>query len=243
MLINQNADKYDRKTEDYIVAYIDLLGMTNRIKKEKDDLTLNILHNLYTFSEQLTKEIDLDGQKDIQFKIFSDNIIVAKKLAIELEQRVRDIENLLLCVRGIQMDAASDSVGWLLRGGITIGKFFIDDVMVWGEALLRSYALEDKVANYPRIVLDDCVLQECIRCERLLPYCIEDFDGVHFLNYLHNCHFCGERLKNGFEKMKQEIESKVDDKTRQKMMWHKNFINAELDRKDEKQDRKYRLEF
>ena len=66
---------------------------------------------------------------------------------------------------------------------------------------------------------------------------------MHFLNYLHNCHFCGERLKHGFEKMKQEIESKVDDKTRQKMMWHKNFINAELDRKDEKQDRKYRLEF
>lgn len=243
MLINQNADSYDRKTEDYIVAYIDLLGMTNRIKKEKDNLTLNILHNLYTFSEDLTKKVALEGQKDIQFKIFSDNIIVAKKLATEPEQRVQDIENLLLCVRGIQMDAASDSVGWLLRGGVAIGKFFIDDVMVWGEALLRAYSLEDKVANYPRIVLDDCVVQECIRCERLSPYCIEDFDGVHFLNYLHNCHFCGERLQNGYEKMKQEIEGKVDEKTRQKMIWHKNFINAELDRKDEKQDRKYRLEF
>ena len=33
MFINQNADSYDRKTEDYIVAYIDMLGMTNRIKK------------------------------------------------------------------------------------------------------------------------------------------------------------------------------------------------------------------
>lgn len=243
MLINRNIDKYDRKTENYIVAYIDLLGMTNRIKKEKDDLTLNILHNLYTFSEHLTKKIDLDGQKDIQFKIFSDNIIVAKKLAVEPEQRARDIENLLLCVRGIQMDAASDSVGWLLRGGITVGKFFIDDVMVWGEALLRAYALEDKLANYPRIVLDDCVVRECMEREELLPYCVEDFDGVYFLNYLHNCHFSGERLKNGFEKMKKEIEDKVDDKTRQKMIWHKNFINAELDRKDEKQDRKYRLEF
>lgn len=243
MLINQNTDSYDRKTEDYIVAYIDLLGMTNRIKKEKDDLTLNILHNLYTFSEHLTKEIDLDGQKDIEFKIFSDNIIVAKRLAAGNRQRSAGIENLLLCVRGIQIDAASDSVGWMLRGGITIGKFFIDDVMVWGEALLRAYALEDKVANYPRIVLDDCVVQECSKYEKLIPYCREDFDGVYFLNYLNNCHFCAERLKNGFEKMKQELDGKMDDKTRQKMIWHRNFVNAELDRKDEIQDRLYRLEF
>ena len=169
MFINQNIDSYDKKTEDYIVAYIDMLGMTNRIKKEKDNLTLNILHNLYTFSVDLTKVVALEGQKEIQFKIFSDNIIVAKKLATEPEQRVHDIENLLLCVRGIQVDTASDCVGWLLRGGITIGKFYIDDVMVWGEALLRSYALEDKVANYPRIVLDDCVVQECIRYEELSP--------------------------------------------------------------------------
>lgn len=243
MFINQNADSYDRKVEDYIVAYIDILGMTNRIRKENDNLTLNILHNLYTFSEGLTKEIAFEGQKDIQFKIFSDNIIIAKKVSAEQEQRVRDIDNLLLCVRGVQVDAASDCVGWLLRGGITIGKFFIDDVMVWGEALLRSYALEDKIANYPRIVLDNCVVQECMRSEELLPYCIEDFDGVYFLNYLHNCHFCGERMKIGFEKMKKEIEGKVDDKTRQKMVWHMNFINAELDRKNEIQDRIYRLEF
>lgn len=29
MFVNQNADAYDRKTDTYIVAYIDLLGMTN----------------------------------------------------------------------------------------------------------------------------------------------------------------------------------------------------------------------
>lgn len=31
MLINQNVDAYDRKTEPYIVAYIDILGTTNKI--------------------------------------------------------------------------------------------------------------------------------------------------------------------------------------------------------------------
>lgn len=32
MFVNQNTDAYDRKMDTYIVAYIDLLGMTNRIK-------------------------------------------------------------------------------------------------------------------------------------------------------------------------------------------------------------------
>ena len=31
MFVNQNANAYDRKTDTYIVAYIDFLGMTNRI--------------------------------------------------------------------------------------------------------------------------------------------------------------------------------------------------------------------
>lgn len=42
MFINQNADSYDRETEQYIVAYIDILGVTNRIKdKDKNELQMN----------------------------------------------------------------------------------------------------------------------------------------------------------------------------------------------------------
>ena len=37
MFVNQNADAYDRETEEYIVAYLDLLGVTNRIKDYSQD--------------------------------------------------------------------------------------------------------------------------------------------------------------------------------------------------------------
>ncbi|WMJ90464.1 hypothetical protein [Anaerocolumna sp. MB42-C2] len=98
MFVNQNADAYDRRSENYIVAYLDLLGIINRIKaKEQQELAMNKLHNLYTFSMQLTKDIQIEENKDIQFKIFSDNIIIAKKLSSEKEQRVKDIRSLLMC--------------------------------------------------------------------------------------------------------------------------------------------------
>jgi hypothetical protein len=32
MMINENADNYDRETSEYIVAYLDLLGVTTRRK-------------------------------------------------------------------------------------------------------------------------------------------------------------------------------------------------------------------
>lgn len=132
-------------------------------------------------------------------------------------------------------------MGWLLRGGISIGQLFIDDVMVWGDALLTSYYLEDKVANYPRIIIDKSVVDEIIQDNKLSEYMRKDFDNLYFLNFLNDCHFCGEMLMNGFQIMQREAGNNIDDKTYQKFSWHMNFVNSELDRKNEEQDKKYRL--
>ena len=242
MFINQNADSYDRETEQYIVAYIDILGVTNRIKdKDKNELQMNILHNLYEFSIKVTKETAIEENRDIKFKIFSDNIIIAKKVSEDKEQRVKDIRSLLLCAGHFQDRAASSSVGWMLRGGITIGQFFIDDVMVWGSALVKAYYLEDKVAVYPRIVIDNSIVQEIEREEALKEFLRKDFDNLYFLNFLNYSHFRGRYLKEGFEMMKKEVNYCYNEKIYQKFCWHMNFVNAELDRKNEKQDVKYRL--
>lgn len=242
MFVNQNADSYDRETELFIVAYIDILGVTNRIKnKDKNKLQMNILHNLYKFSIEITKAIQIKENKDIRFKIFSDNIIIAKKISENKRQRVKDIRSLLMCAGHFQELAASSSVGWMLRGGITIGQLFIDDIMVWGDALVKAYYLEDKVAIYPRIVIDNSIVQE-LKSEKVLKeYLRKDTDNLYFLNFLNDCHFCGELLKEGFEMMKKEVNYCYDEKMYQKFCWHMNFVNAELDRKNEKQDKKFRL--
>lgn len=242
MYVNQSIDKYDRKTEKYIVAYLDLLGITNRIHSiEYQELAMNKLHNLYTFSMRLTEEIQIEEFKEIKFKIFSDNIIIAKKVSEESEQAVKDIRSLLMCAGHFQELAASDSVGWMLRGGITIGNLFIDDTMVWGDALVKAYSLEDKIANYPRVIIDDIVVNEIVKNQNLSDYVRQDFDGLYYLNYLCDCHFCGKMLMNGFEQMKAEVKHSYSEKMKQKFYWHMNYINMELDRKNEKSDRKYRL--
>ena len=52
-----------------------------------------------------------------------------------------------MCARHFQELSASDSVGWLLRGGISIGQLFIDDVMVCGEMLMNGFQIMQKEAG------------------------------------------------------------------------------------------------
>ena len=92
MLVNQSIDNYDRKTGTYIVAYLDILGITNRIKgKDEKGLALNKLYNLYTHTIKTTKMIQIQENKDIQFKIFSDNIISILKMSPKMNIKFIEI--------------------------------------------------------------------------------------------------------------------------------------------------------
>ncbi|MEI2397018.1 hypothetical protein [Paenibacillus phytohabitans] len=241
MLVGGSVDKYDRETSQHIVAYLDILGIAARMKEgyEHQILAMNKLHNLYTHS--LEKRISMEGYSDIQFKIFSDNIIIVKKLSEQPEKRLLDIRALLFCVSNFQCLAVSDSVGWLVRGGITIGELFINETMVWGEALLKAYDLESNSAIYPRILLDSNLLSQIGSDEELIEFVGQDFDNLFFLNYLYIQHFGGRGLKNGFQMMLDELNGRYSERIYQKLCWHMNYVNRELNRKNEKKDKKYRL--
>lgn len=241
MKINQAVDPYNRETKRYIVAYLDILGATNRIRENKiaQDDSLNLLYNLYKHTMSLASENGIKKFADIKFKIFSDNIIIAKEISDNINN---DVLSLLGCVSNFLCSSVGDSVGWLVRGGVTIGDFYIDDMVVWGSALVRAYELEDKIAVYPRVVLDDNVVEIITKIDA--DYVRRDTDGQCFLNYMTIWSYAGEFVQAAFEQMKTEAIKKdgtYPDKVRQKLWWHMNYINQALDEKDQKQDRKFRL--
>ena len=245
MMINENADSYDRETSQYVVAYLDLLGVADRIGKDQgyQMTAMNKLHNLYTFTVDLATKIAIEGYQDIQFKIFSDNIIIAKKLSEQPDRRQLDIKCLLNCVSHFQCLSVEDGVGWLVRGGIAIDELFLDETMVWGRALLKAYNLESHVAIYPRIVIDRELVSEIVTNKELLEYILQDFDNLYFLNYLCIQHFGGELLMNGFTIMQDELEGKFTENMYQKLSWHMNYVNNELNKKNEKGEKTFRLSF
>lgn len=248
MKIRGALDAYDRETKSYAVAYLDILGATNRIKKGKvsADESLNLLHNLYTMIMELADaEKGIRKYSDIRFKIFSDNIILAKELSADPSKNEDEVRVLLNCVSNFLCDSVGDSVGWLVRGGITIGDFYIDDTIVWGPALVRAYELEDKIAIYPRVILDAPVVEMLRRNKNESNFLCQDSDGMFYLNYMSIWSFSGEFVQRAFEKMKMDaIDSSgaFPDKIFQKLWWHKCYINQELEKKNESKDKNHRLE-
>ena len=245
MRIRGAVDAYAREQKAYAVAYLDILGITNRIKSSREAQldALNTLHNLYTSIMELADpQKGIKKYEGIQFKIFSDNIIIAKPLS--QEDPANDVAVLLSCVSNFLCSAVGAGVGWLVRGGITIGDFYLDDTIVWGPALLRAYELEDKIAIYPRIILDEIVTNVLSGSTIKNDFVRVDQDGLRFLNYMDIWHFSGQLVSAAFEHMKAEArraDGTYPDKVFQKLYWHMNYINAELDKKNEKQDRNYRL--
>lgn len=70
MNIGWAIDPYSRESSLYLVAYLDILGTTERIKDQAHaDETLNILHNLYTLNAS-TAKIIFKQEAGIAFRVF-----------------------------------------------------------------------------------------------------------------------------------------------------------------------------
>ncbi len=218
------------KTDDYIVAFIDVLGAKHMIKQDING-SLNVIHEVYEKSLELYKKV-LAQRMQLDITIFSDNIVVAK--------RIYDKKKIASFFRAVQIMAAVIQGnflfrGILTRGGIAYGKFFMDDIMIWGDALVKAYSLEESVAIYPRIVIDpELIGQLHIFPDgpEKSPYWLkQDFDGILYLDYLQ------ERLIKDFGIMIAQEFARYDDRiveagcnTRlmQKYIWHANYLKSKL---------------
>lgn len=137
MNIGCATDPYDRESSLYLMAYLDVLGTTQRIEdRVHADETLNIFHNLYAFSTSIAGEI-FKEEAEIRFRIFSDNLVVALPLSDDIEKQHRMIVLFLRAIRNIQSSCVGDCVGWLLRGGITIGSAYMDEGWYGARLLLK----------------------------------------------------------------------------------------------------------
>jgi len=229
MINGQLNSKTPLKTSEHIVAFLDMLGATSRVKKDQD-ATLNEIHALYSTTIKIAKENCLLGDLEgIKIKIFSDNIIIAKELSPNPSERKVGIIDVLWWCALFQNRAISDDFGWLVRGGITIGDFYIDNLMVWGKALLTTVELEKKMAKDPKIVIDTTILPIIRNYKKTNQLVIQDDDGKYILNFMDMWPLVGESVKKGFEIIKSKALPLYDDDLHKKLRWHMNYVNKYLD--------------
>ena len=187
---------------EYYVAYFDVLGYKEAFKKSKD-ISAKLIDAI-EFSIKIMKEIvsihnttilgeSTEKIPEIEYKVFSDNVLICYK-------ETKDDLSALSLVSFLRLVATIQRVFFerphlIVRGGITKGLLYLTDDFVGGKALIEAVELENN-AVYPRIVVDDCILNELnlfkmkdelsksVMEASCLDLLVKDTDGKYFLNYI-----------------------------------------------------------
>ena len=217
-------------TKDYIVAFIDILGATRMIEEDQNK-SLEIVHNAYDSAWKIYKEI-FKKKTRFDFKFFSDNVVIA--IQVKKEENIRSYFSYMSVMASlIQLNFLMRDI--LVRGGIALGGYYSDDLMIWGKGLIKAYELENTIAIYPRIVVDPELIgkMELFTDEKidLSDYgLIQDIDGICYLDFFQKKIIQNrpDFLLKEMEDMDKRLEGTKKLKILQKHNWHQNYIISKL---------------
>lgn len=186
---------------EYYVAYFDVLGYKEAFKKSEDisahlvksiEASILLMRALLSIINTPPDE-PIDKNPEIEYKIFSDNILIYYKETTDPLSAIPLVYFLRL-VASIQR-VFFEGTQLIVRGGITKGPLYLTKDLVGGKALIDAVELEN-TAVYPRIVVDDCILNELDSFKMqndlfksmieasCLDLLVKDIDDKHFLNYI-----------------------------------------------------------
>lgn len=182
----RNADKKKSlKLSKYSIIYLDILGYRQQIDYYGEQKFLEIIDEIF-HTTILFIRVNQFLAGDIQYRIFSDNIVIC------LENTRYDQQTLSFIWTAMLLQLYFLVKGIFVRGAITHGQLYIDKEYIYGSGLVKAYELEDKYAIYPRIIveenfyhdfpshIDNNFLWEKDKEDIFL----KDTDGFYFLNYL-----------------------------------------------------------
>jgi hypothetical protein len=168
------------------VLFIDLLGVremnqSRRVGQHLKDLDRAVTR---TYRDYLAPSSPWPSA------FFSDTLVLASPVMSPLTEETAII-GLAEQAAWLQLDLLA--AGFFVRGGLSLGKFYIREGLIFGPALAQAYHLESQAATHPRIVLG----REAEHCQRealkasLEPHkspqaalLLSDGDGWTFINYL-----------------------------------------------------------
>ena len=179
--------------KNHLICYIDVLGYQQKINEMGENKFLTQINGFIKSASEIAErsgpflELLYEKNYDFNIHVFSDNII----LFVNVENLANvEIENCLFhmvyTVANLQHLFLYSNL--LLRGSIVKGPFYYDpNKYVFGTGLIRAYQLENNSAIYPRVIIENNLVEELMIHSALnevyIDNLIEDFDGFRFVNY------------------------------------------------------------
>lgn len=134
-------------------CFLDILGF-KEILRANDHARISEFHELMrrgrTILEGSSEEEDYLGRNFHALSAFTDNIALGFPFDDDGE-----MESGMVFERVAEFQLEMVLSGFFIRGGISVGEAYIDELAVYGPALLEAYVGESELARDPRIVLTD----------------------------------------------------------------------------------------
>ena len=211
-----------------VFAFVDILGYQDLIdttqgQTEQLEL-LTKLHNVLSCSRAwldggyLPEAVRNFGDKDrFVLKAFTDNIAIGWPIVDDGETEMGLAFNDLAAFQLEMVNA-----GFFVRGAISVGCVYLDEIVVFGDALKEAYEGESSLARDPRIVLTQSA---CQYVRQHLEYylnshhapqnrdVLKDTDEQWFLNYLDTILIAESEVGpflDELQKHKNSVESKLE---------------------------------
>jgi hypothetical protein len=181
--------------EEQFTVFMDFLGFAEASFQTEDtsrQKVLNLLLSLTSLRGEFNirstvEETSASYEIKPAISTFSDHIVISYPLqSVQSGMKFEEssaIAVIIMHFRQLLTHIASAAlrIGFLVRGGATIGKLYHSQGVVFGEALVEAYNLESSTAVYPRVVLAGKILDRWQWPNR--PSIIQDADGLFHVDY------------------------------------------------------------
>ncbi|MEI7934647.1 MAG: hypothetical protein WCH30_06295 [Chlorobiaceae bacterium] len=212
-----------------ILGYSDLMLQSQNVKQEQP--ALRDLHSALSASRKRLESQTLFSvsRKDFYaLKSFTDNIVIGWPVHSDAQAEFG-----IAFPRLAEFQFNMAIRGYFLRGAISVAPAYVDEVVVFGDALAQAYKGESILARDPRIIFTDSAVRAV---ERHLKYyshaanaphvrdILKDADGQWFLNYLESVLIAEDKLGplyNEFMQHKIAVEKKLSEHTSNPEIWAK----------------------
>jgi Neuraminidase (sialidase) len=156
----EDKDDFELNYEKSYVAFLDVLGFKQLVYSKKQEDKEKIELYLKTVSEVLNGFKRIPSKKIIGSIVISDSIILTVPFGDNKTEQIFNLRQLCIAILSLQRKLLVRDI-WI-RGAISYGDTYFDNVnnQIVGSAYVDAYLLEEKMAKYPRVILDNRIIKE-----------------------------------------------------------------------------------
>ncbi len=139
------------------VAFIDILGFKSMIDNdiEKVIIALDFIEKYCQDYYKFSHTVDGDDFAEFVVTMFSDSIVIS--IDKDIDTSLLTLNLFIEFISSLQYELLMRGI--LIRGSITIGELYHKGNFVFGKGLIDAYIIESQIAEYPRIVIDEKLVE------------------------------------------------------------------------------------